>query len=76
MHTESPLLQILLTKFDAKRLVDALPPGEEQRKLRNKIAACDVAIDFLKANSETARENLRQFPMMAAHSARTQQRMV
>jgi hypothetical protein len=76
MHTESPLLQILLTQWEAKRLVDALPPGEEQRKLRNKIAACDVAIDFLKANSESARQNLGQIPMMAAHSPRSQQHMV
>ena len=75
MHTESPFLQILLTKFEAKRLVEALPAGEEQRKLRNKIAACDVAIDFLKANSESARESLGHLPVFAAHSAKSQQRM-
>jgi len=75
MYTESPLLQILLTKFEAKRLVEALPAGEERRKLRNKIEACDVAIDFLQANSESARECLAHLPLMAAHSARSRQHM-
>lgn len=65
MYTESPLLQILLTKFEAKRSLDALPPGAEVRRLRNKIVACDVAINFLKANSESGRQFLACHPNMA-----------
>jgi len=58
MHSDSPLLQILLTKFEAKSLFDALPPSAERFKLRNKIVACDVAINFLQANSESGRQFL------------------
>lgn len=60
--TESPLLQILITKLEAKRLCDALPPCEERRRLRNKIAACHRAINFLRANSESARQLLARLP--------------
>ncbi len=66
MYSDSPLLQILLTKFEAKSLFDALPPSEERFKLRNKIMACDVAIDFLKANSESGRQFLECAPKAAA----------
>jgi len=66
MHSDSPLLQILLTKFEAKRLFDALPPSTERFKLRNKIMACDMAIDFLKANSESGRQFLECAPKAAA----------
>ena len=68
MYSDSPLLQILLTKFAAKSLLDALPPSEERFKLRNKIMACDVAINFLKANSESGREFLECAPKAAAYS--------
>jgi hypothetical protein len=68
MHPDSPLLQILLTKFEAEGLLDVLPPGEEQRKLRNKIVACGRAIDFLKANSESARQFLARVPAVMRRS--------
>ena len=70
MNTESPLLQILLTKFEAKRSLDALPSGDQVRKLRNKIVACDLAINFLKANSESGRQFLACNPNMAAPAPR------
>jgi hypothetical protein len=66
MYSDSPLLQILLTKFEAKRLFDALPPSEERFKLRNKIMACDTAINFLKANSESGRQFVECAPKAAA----------
>jgi hypothetical protein len=66
MYSDSPLLQILLTKFEAKRLFDALPPSAERFKLRNKIMACDMAINFLKANSESGRQFLECAPKAAA----------
>ncbi len=62
MNTDSPVLEILITKIEAKTLVDLLPPCEERRKLTLKVVACDVAINFLKANSETSRELLLRVP--------------
>jgi len=75
MYTDSPLLQILLTKFETKRLFDALPPGEERRKLRNKIVACDLAITFLEANSESGRQFLACVPNATSPPARQEQRI-
>ncbi len=58
MNTESPLLQILLTRGQAKALLAAKPADEERHRLMNKIAACDVALNFLRANSESASQML------------------
>jgi hypothetical protein len=66
MYNDSPLLQILLTKFETQNLIAGLPPGDEQRRLRNKIVACDRAIEFLQANSESARQFLACLPSVAS----------
>jgi hypothetical protein len=47
--SENPLVAILLTKLESQNLLRVLPPGEEQRKLRNKVAACDIALNFLQS---------------------------
>jgi hypothetical protein len=74
MYTDSPLLQIFLTKFNAQNLLGALPPGEERRKLKNKIVACDVAINFLKANSESSRQLLASVPSFTPPARRPEPR--
>ena len=66
MNSESPLLEILLTKMEATRLLDLLPPEPERRKLAHKIVACDLAINFLKANSESTRQVLLHIPAESA----------
>ena len=48
--SENPVVAILLTKLEAQCLLSVLPPGEEQRKLKNKVMACDIAMNFLQAN--------------------------
>jgi hypothetical protein len=68
MNTESPLLEILLTRNEAKALLAAKPAEEERRRLMNKIAACDVALNFLRANSESASQMLLRIPpTMSVH---------
>lgn len=63
MTTESPLLEILLTRNQAKGLLAANPAEEEvRRRLMNKIAACDLALNFLRANSESASQMLMRIP--------------
>jgi hypothetical protein len=47
--TESPFVEILLTKLDAKLLYDALPSGGERENLRKKIQACNIALAFLRS---------------------------
>jgi hypothetical protein len=71
MNTESPLLEILLTRNQAKALLAAKPAGEEERhRLMNKIAACDVALNFLRANSESASQMLMRIPgAISAHQS-------
>jgi len=46
---ESALVAILLTKLEARNLCDVLPPCEERRKLRNKMLAGDIALNFLRS---------------------------
>jgi hypothetical protein len=74
MNTESPLLEILLTRNEAKALLAAQPAGEERSRLMNKIAACDLALNFLRANSESASQMLMRIPAAAAvnHSSASQ----
>jgi len=63
MNTESPLLEILLTRNHAKALLAAKPAeDEERRRLMNKVAACDLALNFLRANSESASQMLMRIP--------------
>ena len=62
MNTDSPLLEILLTRNQAKALLAARPAEEERRRLMNKIAACDMALNFLRANSESASQMLMRIP--------------
>ena len=62
MNTDSPLLEILLTRNQAKALLAAGPAEEERRRLMNKIAACDMALNFLRANSESASQMLMRIP--------------
>jgi hypothetical protein len=62
MNAESPLLEILITKMAAEKILDLLPQGPERRKLVHKIVACDLAINFLKANSESTRQALLRIP--------------
>jgi len=62
MNTESPLLEILLTRNQAKGLLAAKPVEEERHRLMNKIAACDLALNFLRANSESASQMLMRIP--------------
>jgi hypothetical protein len=66
MTTESPLLEILLTRNEAKARLAAKPTEEERRRLMNKIAACDLALNFLRANSESASQMLMRIPAAAA----------
>jgi hypothetical protein len=62
MNTESPLLEILLMRNHAKALLGAKPAEEERRRLMNKVAACDLALNFLRANSESASQMLMRIP--------------
>jgi hypothetical protein len=62
MNTESPLLEILLTRNHAKALLAAKPAEEERHRLMNKVAACDLALNFLRANSESASQMLMRIP--------------
>jgi hypothetical protein len=66
MNTESPLLEILLTRNEAQTLLAAKPAGEERCRLMNKIAACELALNFLRANSESASQMLMRIPAAAA----------
>jgi hypothetical protein len=66
MNTESPLLEILLTRNEAKALLAAKPAEEERCRLTSKIAACDLALNFLRANSESASQMLMRIPAAAA----------
>jgi hypothetical protein len=63
MNTESPLLEILLTRNQAKALLAAKPAEEDRCRLMNKIAACDMALNFLRANSESASQMLMHIPV-------------
>ena len=62
MHTENPLLEILLTRSDAKALLATNPSGTQRTRLLSKIAACDLALNFLRANSESANQMLTRIP--------------
>jgi hypothetical protein len=55
MPTDSLLVQILLTRTEAQLLFDVLPSA----KLRSKIEACDVAIDYLSGHPK---EFARRYP--------------
>jgi hypothetical protein len=66
MNSESPLLEILLTRNEARALLAAKPAQEERCRLMNKIAACDLALNFLRANSESASQMLLRIPAAAA----------
>ena len=62
MNTENPLLEILLTRGQAKALLAAKPCETECSRLANKIAACDLALNFLRVNSESANQMLMRIP--------------
>jgi hypothetical protein len=62
MNIESPLLEILITRNQAEALLAAKPAEDERRRLMNKIAACDLALNFLRANSESASQMLMRIP--------------
>ena len=66
MNSESPLLEILLTRNEAKALLATKPAGEERCRLTNKIAACELALNFLRANSESASQMLMRIPAATA----------
>jgi hypothetical protein len=72
MNTESPLLEILLNRNEAKALLAANPAEEERRRLMNKIAACDLALNFLRANSESASQMLMRIPAAVNHGSASQ----
>ncbi len=51
---DDPLLvELLLTRSEAKRLADLLPPCEERRTLRDTILACDIMLTTLKSEAIT-----------------------
>lgn len=50
----SPFAEILVTKLDAQLLYDVLPPGEERRRLSEKIRACEIALTFLHSAEDEA----------------------
>jgi hypothetical protein len=50
----SPFAEILVTKLDAQLLYDVLPPGEERRRLSEKIRACEIALTFLQSAEDQA----------------------
>jgi|SRR5271163_3429868 len=66
---ESALIAILLTKLEAQNLCDVLPPCEERRKLRNKMLACDIALNFSAkprpAAGNSSRKSRDAFPNIA-----------
>jgi hypothetical protein len=47
--SESPFVEILLTKLHAQELLEVLPPCEERQRLQARIRACTVALNFLRA---------------------------
>jgi len=46
-------LEILLTRLEAQRLADALPPCDEQLEMYNTVLACDIMLKSLKSRTLT-----------------------
>jgi len=53
------LVELLLTRSEAKRLADLLPPCEERRTLCETIVACDIMLTTLQSETIT-QERLRE----------------
>jgi hypothetical protein len=47
------LVELLLTRSEAKRLADLLPPCDERRTLRDTILACDIMRATLQSETIT-----------------------
>ena len=61
----SPFVEILVTKLDAQLLYEVLPPGEERRRLSEKIRACEIALIFLKSAGEEPEKLSQEFDLQS-----------